>query len=50
MSTHRSRVGACPLCGEELGRHDVLITYEADRRRRHWAECPACEEVVHPEP
>ncbi|WP_440991933.1 DUF7837 family putative zinc-binding protein [Haloarchaeobius baliensis] len=45
----RQKVGDCPHCGTRLGRGDVLISYIEDERRRHWADCPDCREVVHPQ-
>lgn len=43
-----TEVGRCPSCGTALATTDVLISYEATTERRHWVDCPSCQEVVHP--
>ena len=48
MSSQTSILGRCPHCGETIGEHDVLISYERDTDTEHYAECPSCEAVVHP--
>lgn len=41
--------GDCPECEAPIPSTDVLVEYETDdRRRRMFAECPSCGEVVHP--
>jgi DNA-directed RNA polymerase subunit M/transcription elongation factor TFIIS len=42
-------LGTCPNCGATLPRANHIIEYEtADRGMRTFAECRACDDVVHP--
>lgn len=42
-------LGQCPDCGSEIASYDVLIEYENDDGQPAlWAECPDCQDVVHP--
>lgn len=42
-------LGTCPGCGEPIAASNLLIKYETDEGwPRMFAECPACEEPVHP--
>jgi hypothetical protein len=44
-----STVGSCPNCDHRIPATDVLIEYETtDGRSRRFADCPGCEDVVHP--
>lgn len=48
-SRHPPILGICPTCDTEIATINVLIEYEAeDGRPKVWAECPGCEEIVHP--
>ena len=41
--------GTCPDCGHRIPATDVLIEYEtSDGRSERFADCPGCEDVVHP--
>jgi hypothetical protein len=41
--------GECPNCTHWIPAVDVLIEYEtSDGRSRLFADCPGCEDVVHP--
>lgn len=43
-------LGDCPDCHSQIASYDVLIEYETDTGQPAvWAECPACQDVVHPE-
>jgi len=44
MPTERS-LGKCPFCEAEIGAGMILIEYEDGI----YAECPSCEEPVHPD-
>jgi NAD-dependent SIR2 family protein deacetylase len=48
MSSTRPRDGHCPACEEQIPEEAVLIEYETEEDRRRFAECPGCDEVVHP--
>ena len=48
MATNRSTLGVCPRCGEPIPAIRLLIEYEDDEGKAIWAECPDCNEVVHP--
>jgi hypothetical protein len=41
-------IGDCPKCREPIPNNKLLIEYDADGGREGFAECPACEDVVHP--
>lgn len=42
-------LGTCPGCGEPIAASNLLIKYETDEGwPRMFAECPDCEEPVHP--
>lgn len=49
MSTEKSSLGACPFCNGDVPPGNVLIEYEKDGETAVYAECPSCEEPVHPE-
>jgi len=49
MHSENSRYGTCPACGETIRSHHVLITYETDGGTSHFADCPGCRTVVHPD-
>lgn len=43
-------LGTCPDCGVTIPRVNLLIKYETeDGWPRMFAECPDCEDAVHPE-
>jgi len=48
MGTANSEVGRCPECEGSIPTYSILISYENDEGEQHYAECPECEEVVHP--
>lgn len=48
-SPKRRELGGCPHCGTRLGMGDVLISYTGTDQQRHWADCPNCREIVHPQ-
>ena len=48
MATNRTTLGVCPHCGERIPSIRLLIEYEDDDGKAVWAECPGCNEVVHP--
>jgi hypothetical protein len=48
MSTEQSTLGICPTCETEIPVGLLLIQYEKDGYRAVYAECPSCEEPVHP--
>lgn len=48
MHTNRSHIGRCPHCETDIPRNRLLIEYETAQGVACYAECPACEEVVHP--
>lgn len=41
--------GSCPHCQTAIPRRAVLIEYETTTGSTAFAECPDCEEIVHPE-
>lgn len=41
-------LGRCPRCGEALATSQLLIRYETDDGDAVFAECPDCEDPVHP--
>ena len=48
--TDQPLLGRCPDCGQELLRETLLISYRtANGWPKMFAECPACDEPVHPE-
>lgn len=49
MTATRCELGRCPLCGETIPQGRKLIEYEKGCGTAVYAECPACEGVVHPE-
>lgn len=49
MATNDSTLGACPVCGTKIPAGLLLIEYERNEDRAMYAECPACEEPVHPQ-
>lgn len=49
VSTSPSVAGTCPQCGEAVPSHRLLIEYETANGRSAFAECPTCEDVIHPE-
>jgi endogenous inhibitor of DNA gyrase (YacG/DUF329 family) len=49
MSTEKSSLGTCPFCGGDVPEGNILIEYEKDGEAAVYAECPTCEEPVHPE-
>jgi len=50
VSTSPSAAGTCPQCGEAVPTHRLLIEYETTDGQAAFAECPTCDDVVHPEP
>lgn len=46
--SHATVLGECPDCAEHIPEYSLLIEYERDGDRERFAECPACENVVHP--
>jgi len=48
MDGENQQLGVCQRCHEDIGEEDVLIGYEVGEKRRVWAECPSCSEVVNP--
>lgn len=48
MTTITPDVGDCPVCGAGVTRTDLLIQYETDSGPAAYAECPDCQEIVHP--
>lgn len=49
MSPHDTSLGTCPLCGDAVSEHDVVIEYEtAGGDPGVWAECPGCLDIVDP--
>ncbi|WP_436927596.1 DUF7837 family putative zinc-binding protein [Halosimplex amylolyticum] len=48
MQSNIDPLGTCPECGSALVPADVIVEYETDNGHRYYAECPACETVVHP--
>lgn len=50
MGTANSEIGRCPACGGAIPTYNILISYESDDGEQHYAECPECDEVVHPVP
>jgi hypothetical protein len=46
--SHATSLGDCPKCREPIPNYKLLIEYHADRGRECFAECPGCEDVVHP--
>jgi DNA-directed RNA polymerase subunit M/transcription elongation factor TFIIS len=46
--SHATSLGDCPKCRESIPDYKLLIEYDADRGRERFAECPTCEDVVHP--
>ena len=48
MPANRSILGACPRCQHRIPAAQLLIEYETDNGQAVWAECPDCNEVVHP--
>lgn len=45
-----SNLGACPNCDATIPSAFLLISYEtSDGWPKMFAECPACDDVVHPE-
>ncbi|WP_459193238.1 DUF7837 family putative zinc-binding protein [Halosimplex sp. J119] len=49
VTQESSRLGVCPVCGEEVLSRHVLISYETESGETDvWAECPDCHDVVHP--
>ena len=45
----RASLGDCPYCRTELRSAHLLIEYETRDGPDAFAECPDCDEVVHPE-
>lgn len=43
-------LGTCPDCGAPIPRTHLLIEYETSSGSSCFAECPACLDVVHPQP
>jgi len=42
-------LGTCPTCERDIPRENLIIAYEADGDwPRLFAECPSCEDPVHP--
>lgn len=41
-------LGRCPSCDAAVPEHALLIRYERDGWPAIYAECPACDSVVHP--
>lgn len=50
VSTSPTAAGTCPQCGERVPSNCLLIEYETDGGQAAFAECPTCNDVVHPEP
>jgi hypothetical protein len=48
MSSEQSILGTCPACYTEIPTGMLLIEYEKDDHRAVYAECPLCEDPVHP--
>lgn len=48
MSTQRRSLGDCPDCGSTIPAGLLLIEYETAGGTASYAECPDCEDVVHP--
>lgn len=48
MTGSTSILGYCPGCGESIPGSHVLIEYETGSGKACYAECPACQDVVHP--
>lgn len=43
-------LGVCPICGVAVPSARLLIEYESeDGTSRMFAECPRCEDPIHPE-
>jgi uncharacterized C2H2 Zn-finger protein len=48
MSTRAAPLGRCPECDAAIPAGNLLIAYERRDGPACYAECPACEAVVHP--
>lgn len=47
--TRKPPLGRCPHCDRDIPKRNLLISYEsAGEWPRMFAECPTCEEPVHP--
>lgn len=47
---HSMPLGHCPNCGDAIPRFNKLIEYETEKGwTAMFAECPDCEDIVHPE-
>jgi len=46
--SHATVLGECPECRERIPEYKLLIEYDRDDGREAFAECPSCENVVHP--
>jgi len=49
MSVDATHLGACPDCGSQIPRTNVLIEYERRDGPAAYAECPGCRAVVNPD-
>lgn len=41
-------LGTCPQCNTQIPVRNVLIRYETDGSDACYAECPGCDDPVHP--
>ncbi|EFW91671.1 hypothetical protein ZOD2009_12492 [Haladaptatus paucihalophilus DX253] len=48
MATESSRLGMCPNCGNSITSGYLLIEYDTEDGSERFAECPSCEDIVHP--
>lgn len=48
MAAKATTVGTCPECGTTIKPSQVLIEYEKNGEQAVYADCYACDEVVHP--
>ncbi|WP_435196709.1 hypothetical protein [Natronomonas sp. EA1] len=48
MSHSDATLGRCPDCDIEIPRGNLLIEYDTAAGRALYAECPQCQDVVHP--